>query len=242
MRLRDDMLATAVDYVYRLGLSVIPMCPEAKKPLIKWKEFQERRPTFSEIAGWPECNLAIVTGAISGIAVIDCESRADAEWFYLNRSKAHTIVKTRRGFHLYFRHPGQTVRNGVRIENRYDVRGDGGYVLAPPSSHADGEYEWVFPFDRESLMPFEPSWRPETTHGSEQADRAIRDGAAYIATIRAVSGQGGHNATYRAACALRAAGLSESEALLAMLAWNQTNADPPWSERDLLHKIQDAYR
>jgi hypothetical protein len=40
---------------------------------------------------------------------------------------------------------------------------------------------------------------------------------------------------------LRQAGLSEVEAYVAMQVWNRTNAEPPWSERELLHKVRDAY-
>ena len=216
-------------YVERFGLSVIPMS-EDKRPMIAWKEFQERRPTVAEIAAWPKLNLAIVTGAVSGICVIDCESRADAEWFYKERAKSPVVVQTRRGFHLYFKHPGGRVMNGVRIEGRYDVRGDGGYVLAPPSRHSQGEYKWVRPMIAAADLPvFNPAWRPIATAGAGVSERLIHDGAAYISKIKAISGSGGHNETYRAACALRASGLSEGEALLAMQEWNVTNAEPPWS-------------
>jgi hypothetical protein len=31
------------------------------------------------------------------------------------------------------------------------------------------------------------------------------------------------------------------EAIAAIVAWNQTNADPPWEVRDLIHKVKDCY-
>lgn len=242
MATRDDILAAAVSYVFQHGLSVIPVSQDSKIPAIKWKQYQERKPTFGEIASWPaDVNVGIVTGAVSGIVVVDCESREDAEWFYLNRGKSQTITQTKRGYHLYFKHPGGTVQNAIRVESRYDVRGDGGYVLAPPSEHSDGEYVWKLRLDVQSLPPFDRAWRPETKM-TDAESKAISDGVAYIATITAVSGQRGHDDTYRAACCLRAAGMGEAEALLAMQEWNKTNAQPPWSDRDLLHKIQDAYR
>lgn len=242
MATRDEILAAAVCYVFQHGLSVIPVSQESKIPAIKWKQYQERKPTFEEIAGWPvDVNVGIVTGAVSGIVVVDCESREDAEWFYKNRGKSPTITQTKRGFHLYFQHPGGVVQNAIRVENRYDVRGDGGYVLAPPSTHSAGEYAWKLPFNFPALPQFDVSWRPESKM-SEAEHKAIADGVAYISTIHAIAGQGGHNDTYRAACCLRAAGMGEAEALLAMQHWNQANAQPPWSNRDLLHKIQDAYR
>lgn len=242
MATRDEILAAAVDYVFRHGLSVIPVSQESKIPAIKWKPYQERRPTFGEIAGWPaDVNVGIVTGSVSGIVVVDCESREDAEWFYLNRSKSLTIAQTKRGFHLYFRHPGGIIQNAVRLEGKYDVRGDGGYVLAPPSSHSAGEYAWKLALDVRALPEFNRAWRT-ATKATEAETRAIADGVAYISTITAISGQRGHDDTYRAACCLRAAGMGEAEALLAMQEWNKANAQPPWSDRELLHKIQDAYR
>jgi len=213
-----------------------------KKPLIKWKEYQDRKPTFEEIASWPEgCNLAIVTGAVSGIVVVDCESREDAEWFYRSRGKSPCVVQTKRGFHLYFRHPGQPVKNAQRVEDRYDVRGDGGYVLAPPSKHDEGAYTWKLPFMGHKLLPvFDMTWRP--VHKTEDSvEREISDGMAYISTIRAVAGQRGHDDTWRAANALKDSGLRECEALLCLLEWNRTNAEPPWGDKEILHKIKSAY-
>ena len=64
---------------------------------------------------------------------------------------------------------------------------------------------------------------------------------AYIAKIVAVAGQGGHNETWRAVQRLKDSELSEAEALLAMQEWNRTNAKPPWSDRELLHKIRGVY-
>ncbi len=56
----------------------------------------------------------------------------------------------------------------------------------------------------------------------------------------AISGQGGHTATFRVAVALvRRFGLNESAALLLLLEWNRT-CRPPWDESDLRYKIASA--
>ena len=56
----------------------------------------------------------------------------------------------------------------------------------------------------------------------------------------AISGQHGHTATFRVACALvRGFGLTEAQALTAMREWNQ-RAEPPWTEAELHYKIQSA--
>lgn len=75
--------------------------------------------------------------------------------------------------------------------------------------------------------------------GSEAKRRA----EAYIATIHAVEGQGGDTATYQAAAALlRDFGLDRNTAWDCLKAWNQTNAHPAWSEKELGKKFQHAER
>lgn len=246
-----EWTALAVLYAAKFGLSVIPMNDE-KKPMIKWAELQERRPAVAEIVQWvdlwggsePE-NLAIITGAVSNLAVIDCDSREAAIWFHKKHGGSPVMVKTKRGVHFYFQHPGQRVANASKIEGdggiTYDVRGDGGYVLAPPSRHAAGAYSWIKPLiETDKLPKFDPAWRPERAT-KERSEREIRDGLKYIQKITAISGQNGHGETFRAAATLRDSGLSESEALLALQAWNKTNCDPVWSDRELLHKIRSVY-
>lgn len=237
----DFWLANARLYVECYHLSVIPLSWE-KKPVVKWAEYQDRRPTLDELRAWPKGNLGIVTGCVSGLVVADCESLEDAKWFAENRGKSPTVVQTKRGFHFYFKTPDTRVMNGTKIAGRYDVRGEGGFVVAPPSRHSRGRYRWHRDLQPvEKLPAWNPEWRPVTNGGSAASEKSIRDGAAYIAKIKAVAGQGGHNETYRAACVLRASGMSEGEALLCLQEWNRTNAEPAWSDRELLHKIQSAF-
>lgn len=63
----------------------------------------------------------------------------------------------------------------------------------------------------------------------------------YLAKVPAsVSGQGGHNRAFHAAMvAVEGFNLSESDAILALADWN-ARCQPPWSERELIHKVQDA--
>lgn len=65
--------------------------------------------------------------------------------------------------------------------------------------------------------------------------------AAYLAKLPpAVSGQGGHNATLRAACELARFGLGDAEAMAILSNWNRTHCQPPWTDRELAHKWQSA--
>jgi hypothetical protein len=242
------ILAAAVMYRERHGFSTISMSA-SKVPTGPWKEFQDRLPTITEIIERPQENLAVVTGSISGIVIVDCESKDDALWFYDHRCKTSAIVQTRRGFHLYYRHPGVDVRNAQKVRASehcsYDVRGDGGYALLPPSKHSEGSYSWYKKLTKVADLPeFDPKWRPtaEPRYDDNGDHGRVRDVYRYIAKIHAVSGSGGHDRTFEVARLLAESGMSQDEAVGAIMAWNATNADPPWRESELRHKISSAYR
>src|ERR1051326_8944635 len=156
------MLNDAIRY-RKLGWSIVPACwpkdgkcacgkghnDAGKQPLISWKEFQERLPSLDEIqewwTKWPSANIACITGAISGIAVVDLEYDGLAE---AQRLGLHSglISITGKGRHLIFKHPGEDVCNKVKLRGirGFDIRGDGGYVIIPPSLHATGKrYRWA---------------------------------------------------------------------------------------------------
>jgi hypothetical protein len=69
-------------------------------------------------------------------------------------------------------------------------------------------------------------------------DRALR----YLEKLpAAISGTGGHDATFRAAaCLVHGFALSESDALAVLRRWNDSHCSPPWSEAELRHKIKSA--
>jgi hypothetical protein len=97
-------------------------------------------------ARWPDANVAVLTGAVSGLVVIDVDRRHGGDHTLEELVARHgrlprtATVQTGDGVHLYFAHPGQRIANdsGQRLGRGLDVRADGGYVLAPPSLHASG--------------------------------------------------------------------------------------------------------
>lgn len=129
------------------GLRVFPLKPREKKPALPWKQFQDRAPTDEELALWDSSNLngAIVTGAPSGIVVLDVDSCEAQELVDTLNLPPTPVVRTAQGLHYYFRRPAFEVRNGVRLGGvKLDIRGDGGFVVAPGSLHPSGVlYEWV---------------------------------------------------------------------------------------------------
>lgn len=101
---------------------------------------------------WPEANIGVRTGAVSGIVVLDVDSYAGGEDGLAELVAAYgELVETMEaetgggGRHLIFAHPGDTVdiRNKAGLAPGVDVRGDGGYIVAPPSLHVSGAlYRW----------------------------------------------------------------------------------------------------
>lgn len=180
--------------------SPFPVLFRDKQPAVQWKSFQNRRPTSAEIQSWfsvgAKTNVGIVTGVVSGIVVLDVDGdEGKASLAALGELPSTPTVRTGNGCHLYFRHPGFSVGNSVRLMPGLDIRGDGGYVVAPPSVHSNGSpYEWIVSLESEELAELpesvvaliqrdgdtteepslgDPKWRTELA-GTELVSRACR--------------------------------------------------------------------
>jgi putative DNA primase/helicase len=98
----------------------------------------------------PSANIGIATGARSHILVLDIDGDAGLASL-TDLVAAHELlpatprVLTGKGWHLWFRWDEGDPRIPSRVGVRpgLDVRGEGGYVVAPPSVHVSGKvYEW----------------------------------------------------------------------------------------------------
>jgi hypothetical protein len=250
----QERLNIVAAYYLSIGLSIVPIGAD-KRPVIKWAEHMEK-----PLQNWsfPGCNIALLTGQFNGVVVADCDSEESYIGWLKTKTQTPLRVKTKRGMQFYYRHPGQYIKSDSHIKDpsgfEYDVKGDKSYIVAPPSFRAGHQYQFcvcssnirgkLIPFSE--LPVFNPEWRPERVQLQQcPSDRrdvpaSIRDGIKYIQSIRAIAGCGGDKETFRAACKLIESGMSESEALLAMLDWNDKNADPPWTKQQLLYKVQRA--
>lgn len=122
-----------------------------------------------EVESWwnafPRANVGVRTGAESGLVVVDVDGQAGAESLHSltarhGRFDAQWVRTGSGGWHAYLAHPGVPVPNSTRrLGAGLDVRGDGGYVVAPPSLHASGDtYRW----QRASTdLPPMPDWLVE---------------------------------------------------------------------------------
>jgi hypothetical protein len=151
----NQTLQAAFEYVEKYGFSVIPIKPGDKRPLVKWEEFQKRKPTRTEMMSWwasnPKANIGIVTGEISNLFVVDFDKYAQdyddekAREIIPDSTITPTATTPRGGQHLYFNNPaGNDYSIKARILPGIDYRGNGGFVVAPPSVNGNGKpYAWV---------------------------------------------------------------------------------------------------
>lgn len=141
------MLTYALEYCHR-GWAVIPC--SGKTPLVRWAEYSKKGVTEDLVTAWWKGNtdnIAILTGEVSDLVVVDIDpGRGDTAKVVRDLDKLGTLsVETGGGGkHYYFLHPGTPVKNQVGAGG-VDIRGDGGYVIAPPSVHpATGrKYTWA---------------------------------------------------------------------------------------------------
>jgi bifunctional DNA primase/polymerase-like protein/uncharacterized protein DUF3987 len=117
---------------------------------------------------WPEANIGLRTG--DGVFVVDVDGPEGAAYL-AERGVPDTLTSTTgRGRHLYFFAPeGIEIRNRAKIAPDLDVRGDGGYVLAPCSEHASGAvYAWI---DQEAEIAEAPEWLVDAVREREAPER-----------------------------------------------------------------------
>jgi putative DNA primase/helicase len=199
-----------------------------KVPLLKsWKPLQTERATDEHLTAWfrngHQRNIGIVTGAISNLVIVDCDSPEAIAWADTHLPPTPWRSRTSKGEHWGYQHPGIVVGNRVRIDTgdpaiKIDVRGDGGYVVAPGSVHVNGTlYEWVGePPSMAALPVFDPAWLP-----AMPADSASEP-------LPEVVTAGSRNETlFKEGCRLQRLGLQKPEILAALTAINLNRCHPP---------------
>lgn len=145
-------LGKAARKMAEFGFYVFPCIEREKRPATPNGLKNASRDLDKIVTAWtarPHMNVAIRTGAESGIFVLDVDG--DEGWDSLHRLEDEheelpstlSVSTPRGGQHFYFLHPGWDLRNTAGFPaSGLDLRGDGGYVLAPPSVGPGGrQYE-----------------------------------------------------------------------------------------------------
>lgn len=214
----------AAHWFLERGWTPLPIEPRGKQPLVPWRRLQREHPTPADLEHWwslwPEANVGIVTGAASRLAVLDMDSEeALQRAAELGLPDCAPRAKTTRGEHLYCQ-ADRSVPTGIVMPG-LEVRGEGAYIIAPPSVHFSGAlYTWIIPPDGE--LPPLPEWADRQAVSPRQ-DRE----AGWVArALRGVE-EGRRNATCaRLAGYLLAKGVPVDVAEAFLLGWNRLNRPP----------------
>jgi hypothetical protein len=185
-------------------------------------------------ARWPDGNLGILTGQASGLIVLDVDGEDGKASLQVLTAVHGSLPKTlcamtgragsdgnRKGCHFYFRAPaGVAIRNSAGILGKgLDIRGDGGYVVAPPSLHMSGMlYEWLAP---EQPIADAPLWMLMKL---AEAKPVLETPAPQDETIA----EGGRNAALASlAGTMRRRGMSPDAIEAALIQENTARCKPP---------------
>ena len=195
---------------------------------------------------WQNANVGIVTGAASGLVVIDVDPRNGGldslvalEHQYGELPQTLESLTGGGGRHLFFGHPGIHVHS-TTIAPGVDIKADGGYVVVPPSEHHSGRfYDWKPNDDcsRAALAPL-PNWvhyliGPQTSGSTlarplsewrEVAKSGIAEGQRNVWVSRLT----GHLLRY---------GVDPIVTLCLVGAWNQRHNRPPLPQNELIRIV-----
>jgi hypothetical protein len=246
------MLREVLENAERFGLCQFPCI--GKKPAHKgWQaEATNVRSRLEELFT-ETVNDGVPTGERNRIVVVDVDEKGiGRELYKIRRKVIRCIVETPHGVHFFFKHPGCHVPNAVKTRMSgipVDIRGDGGYVIFPPSQNGGLPYKFVegCEFDPKRLEVFDPKWiqQKEVKQQPILEDdvlRRISRARLWLAKHDpAISGQAGHRTMFSACCAMvQKFRLSIEQAWPLILEYN-SRCVPPFSEKEIRHKISDAF-
>jgi Bifunctional DNA primase/polymerase, N-terminal/Primase C terminal 1 (PriCT-1) len=183
---------------------------------------------------WPEANIGIATGELSGFIALDIDPRhgGDESLLKLKKQYSHLpctveAVTGGGGYHILFKNPGQ-IKNRTNILPGLDVRGEGGYIVGPPSLHISGnKYEWELSC-RPLEVPLEnmPLWLLNLVADPIWNKQIKRSDGYWIKVIQGV-GEGERNVTAASLAGyLLRHGIAAPIAFELMILWNERNAPP----------------
>ena len=241
----------AAAYLAR-GWSVLPLRHGDKRPLIRWEPLQQTHADAATLAQWfahwPDANIGIVTGEISNLIVLDVDpkhggddSLAQLEYRF---GKLPATVEARTGGggrHLYFTHPGGFVPNRAGLRQGIDLRGDGGYIVAPPSLHPSGQhYAWAPGCaPEETALAALPRWLLFAGRGfSGYGPRARRSLADWRALVHEGVPEGERNTTVASLTGHLLWHAVDAQVVLElMLAWNRLRCRPPLDDEEVARVV-----
>jgi len=150
-----------IENYHENGYSLLPLKNNSKLPCIKWKQYQYKRPSLEDILDWfinfNEPNIGLITGDISRLIVIDLDNYSLLPELkkILPDTESTTRVKTKGGYHFYFinnnEHKIKSINNLFNMG--IELKGNGRYVVAPPSIVEGHRYSFEVPLSEIQPLP-----------------------------------------------------------------------------------------
>lgn len=146
---------------YSVGVSTFPLVYKRKRPIVKWSQYRDKLPKPFELKRFftsYQTNLGVICGGEFGLVVVDFDTENGYDNFISSIPKgiaqifSNTYrVKTPRGMHVYLKSYG--VPSLKDVKRKIDIKSDGGYVVAPFSTHpSGGEYSDIDIFDPHRIL------------------------------------------------------------------------------------------
>lgn len=246
---------SAASYYWKAGMNVIPLIPRGKRPSTKWAKYATTRQTVEQLTYLRQYygghNIGIVTGQVSGVVVVDIDGPEGEECLKEYVMPPTLCVSTRRGRHMYYRAPStMKIPNMASILPKVDIRGDGGYVVAPPSLAEDKtEYRWSESPSKLSGIPMLPDWIVQRVQLRQDGllPRGKKADAEYYKRkdwlselVKGVSEGSRNEACARYSGYLIGKHLTEESCIKELLTWNSKNV-PPLGDKEVMSTFYSIY-
>lgn len=231
------------------GFSIFPVKYRDKIPLTK-NGFKDASISFEQLKTWDkqfqEYNIGIRTG--DGLAVIDVDTNNGGtnSWIKLteNNPVPDTVCAQTGGGGRHFFFKGNIKNTASKLAPGVDTRGEGGYVVSPPSIHASGKaYEWLPDHgpDEIELAALPDFLNPGKANGL-QKDFINKDNLKekVPSLINSVSEGSRNDSLARYAGKFIQKGLDLTDVLEICHLWNRQNS-PPLSDTELRRTVESIY-
>lgn len=225
-------------YIERFGLALFPVKAADKIPMTAngFKNATSNLAAYKELHNNKPHNIGMPTGAVNGGFVLDIDPRHGGNETFAQLISEHGPLpptwqaKTQSGgTHYFFKwDDNRPVGNRANVLPGLDIRGDGGYVLLPPSQ-VTGTYEWVRSPSKYELLPA-PEWLWTILDESTNQREAI-DFSRYANGIE--DGQRNESFT-KIIGTLLGRGIDMHLAWALVTSYNLTHCQPPLEEAELL--------
>ena len=146
LSLKESALAYAKE-----GLRVFPLAPNSKGKQVLHSWIEEATTNPDTIEYWwganPQYNIGIVTGEKLFVIDVDIKNQHNGIESLKQYGKELPTTKMVKspsgGFHLYYYDDQQEVKTRTGLYDGIDIRGKGGYIVAPPSMIDGNKYQFV---------------------------------------------------------------------------------------------------